>query len=51
MNGPNWDEDLATICENFDDEICEYADGFTYGEPVSVQTNTHWAQNVIQDRF
>ena len=51
FNGPNWDKDLVTICENFDKEVCEYAVNATGGEPVSVQTNVHWAQNCIQDRF
>ena len=42
FNGPNWDEDLVTICENFSQEVCEYA-GWAGGEPVSVKTNVHWA--------
>lgn len=51
FGGPNWDEDLNTICDNFDQEICDYAAGCAGGEPVSLQTNVHWAQNVVQQRF
>ena len=51
FGGPNWDEDLNTICENFDQGICDYASGCAGGEPVSLQTNVHWAQNVVEQRF
>lgn len=43
FGGPNWDEQLQTICDNFDEEICDYATNSGYGEPVSLQTNVHWA--------
>ena len=42
FNGPNWDEDLKTICDNFSQEVCDYA-GWAGGEPVSTKTNVHWA--------
>ena len=51
FGGPNWDQDQETICSNFDQEICDYALGCAGGEPVSLKTNVHWAQNVIQQRF
>ena len=51
FNGPNWDQDLQTICDNFDEDICEYAAHFGYGEPVSVQTIVHWKQNTLQQRY
>ena len=51
FGGPNWDQDLATICANFDQEICDYASGTAGGEPVSLNTNVHWAQNVVIQRF
>ena len=51
FGGPNWDQDLATICANFDQEICDYASGCAGGEPVSLNTNVHWAQNVVIQRF
>jgi len=51
LGGPNWKHDRKTICNNFDQEICDYADGYAGGEPVTVQTNMHWAQNVIENRF
>ena len=43
FGGPNWDSDLQTICDNFDQEICDYATGCAGGEPVSLKTNVHWA--------
>ena len=43
MGGPNRDQDIATICDNFDDEICQWFSDYSYGEPVSVQTQIHWA--------
>ena len=53
FNGPNWKQDEKTICDNFSQAVCDYAK--TYGnpllEPVSIQTNEHWAQGVIADRF
>ena len=51
FGGPNWDHDLKKICRHFDQEICDYASGCAGGEPVSLQTNVHWAQNVVQQRF
>lgn len=36
FGGPNWDDDLNTICDNFDQEICDYAAGCAGGEPVSL---------------
>jgi len=33
---PSWEKDLATICANFNKEICEYAAAYSWGEPVSV---------------
>ena len=53
FGGPNWDKDYNTICENFDEEICQYASD-TYsdgGQPVSVKTMVHWAQNCLVNRF
>jgi len=43
FGGPNWDQDSKTICDNFDSDICDYANGYAGGEPVSLQTNLHWA--------
>ena len=51
FGGPNWKQDQKTICNNFDEEICEFAEGMAGGEPVSLQTAVHWAQNVIQNRY
>ena len=47
FGGPNWENDLKTICDNFSEEICDYASNCAGGEPYSVKTNVHWAQNVI----
>jgi len=43
FGGPNWDEDYKTICDNFPQEVCDYAASTAGGEPVSVKTNVHWA--------
>jgi len=44
FGGPGWAKDLATICTNFDAKICAYATLYgSIGQPVSVQTNLHWA--------
>lgn len=51
VEGPHWDENLKTICDNFDEEICEYAKGCSGGEPYAVQALVHWAQNDIVERF
>ena len=51
IGGPNWDQDLKTICANFDEEICEYATDLDEGQPVSLNTEVHWAQNTMLGRF
>ena len=51
FGGPNWDRDIATICDNFDQEICDYATGYGGGEPFSVKSQQHWAQNSLENRF
>ena len=51
FNGPNWKKDRETICTNFDKEICDYADGYAGGEPIALNVNVHWAQNVVVNRF
>ena len=51
FNGPNWDQDVKTICKNFDHEVCQYAKWQTGQEPLSLKTNVHWAQNCVQQRF
>jgi len=49
--GPNYEQDEKTICDNFDEDICNWFKSSSGGEPVSVQTEIHWAQNCIQQRF
>lgn len=52
FGGPGWPKDNITICKEFNADICKYAT--IYGalpEPVSVQTNLHWAQNCVENRF
>ena len=41
--GPHWDKNLKTICANFDKEVCDFAAGWSGGEPVSLRTFLHWA--------
>ena len=38
FGGPDWEKSSEIICSNFDQEICDWANGYGYGEPVSVQT-------------
>lgn len=51
FNGPTWDQDIKTICDNFDEEICDYFSAITGGEATSVQTELHWAQNSEVNRY
>lgn len=51
INGPNWDQDLQTICEYFDQEICDFYTSYTGDIATSVQNYVHWAQNVIEGRY
>lgn len=51
FGGPNWDRDLKTICDNFDQAICDYATEYGSGEAFSVKSQVHWAQNSLQNRF
>ena len=47
LGGPDWEENKKTICNNFNQDVCDYAESYAGGEPVTVRTNEHWAQNVV----
>ena len=50
MNGPNWDEDLQTICDNFDQETCDkYTAHIGMGQ--GVDSELYWHMSGIVDRF
>ena len=53
FNSPNKKQDKETVCSNFNEDICKYFTTYSNAllEPISVQTNMHWAQGVISDRF
>ena len=51
LNGPNWDRDQKTICDNFNFVVCNEM-RYIYGSPVmSVQSEKFWAMNAAVKRF
>lgn len=51
INGPNWDRDLKTICDNFPGPICSYYTNRSSAQGLSVKDEQHWATNGSVDRF
>ena len=49
FHGPNWDEDLKTICD-FSTVLCKYYSGNS-GQGQSVKSEQHWVMNGLTDRF
>lgn len=45
LNGPNWDADLQTICDNYDYLTCKEMTHVSGWMPVSVKANNHWGYN------
>ena len=50
-NGPNWDSDLKTICDNFPAEICAFYTNLTGEQGQSIQSELYWNKNNLADRF
>lgn len=51
INGPNWDRDLQTICDNFPGPIClSYTNG-SGSQPRSAKDEQHWLQNGLTNNF
>jgi len=42
INGPNWDQDLQTICANFPGPICNSYTNGSDGQAYSVKGEQHW---------
>jgi len=51
FNGPNWDQDLKTICDNFGDKYCKLYTETTGNQGQSVKSEQHWIMNMITGRF
>ena len=51
VGGPNWENDLTFICSKYDQASCDYETNAGSGEPHSMITDVHWAQNTIVNRF
>ena len=51
INGPNWDQDLKTICTNFPGTICDLYTKETGNQGQAVKSEQHWIMNGLTDRF
>lgn len=51
VNGPNQEEDLETICDNFDESICQYYTDNSVEQTNSVKSELLWDMNTISGRF
>ena len=51
INGPNWEDDLKKICENWPGAMCEYYSSVTGAQGQSMKSEQYWGMNGIVDRF
>ena len=51
INGPNWEEDLKKICDNWPIGMCEYYKSMTGAQGQSVKSEQYWFMNGLKDRF
>lgn len=51
FNGPNWERDLQTLCDNMPEDICAYAKSLDGYMGQSVESEIHWNMNATQGRF
>ena len=51
INGPHWERNLATLCENFDAYTCYWNISITGDAGQGVQSEKYWTMNGIVDRF
>ena len=51
INGPNWDEDLKTICANWPGKLCDIYTNETGSQGQSVTSEQYWVMNGLTDRF
>lgn len=49
--GPNWEDDLQTICDNNSKSVCHHYKGYTGNQGISVPMLNHWSQNIAVNRF
>lgn len=47
INGPNWDRDLQTLCDNYAKPICDYYKGLTGYMGQAVESEIYWSMNGI----
>lgn len=43
LRGPNWDRDLAAICENYPGPVCTYYTNGTTAQARSTKDEQYWA--------
>lgn len=48
---PNWWTTLDFICENYPENVCDYASGYGYAEPVAVKGEMYGGQQHLIHRF
>ena len=51
INGPNWERDLQTLCDNFPKEVCDYYKGLEGKQGQAVQSEKYWTMNGTVQRF
>ena len=51
FNGPNWERDLQTLCDNFPEQLCNYYKNITGKMGQAVESEKYWTLNGIADRF
>ena len=51
INGPNWERDLQTLCDNFPKEICDYYTVNTGYMGQGIQSEKYWTMNGVMQRF
>ena len=45
FNGPNWDRDVVTLCDNFPGALCDYYRSITGAMGQSVESEIYWSMN------
>jgi len=51
FNGPTWDQDLKTICDNFGDKVCKLYTNMTGSQGQAVKSEQYWFMNGTSGRF
>ena len=51
INGPNWERDLQTLCDNFPQDVCDYYTDMEGLQGQAVQSEKYWTMNGTVQRF